>query len=61
MPASITKALTLKHQSNLSEDIEEVSFSAGDAVTVLKEWGTSLLVKNDDGKLFHVPKDAVAK
>ena len=59
--ASITKALTLKHQSNLSEDCEEVSFSAGDAVTVLKEWDRFFLVKNDDGKLFNVPKDAVAK
>jgi hypothetical protein len=59
--ASLTKALTLKHQSNLSEDVEEISFSAGDEVTVLKEWDKSYLVKNDDGKLFNVPKDAVAK
>ncbi|HEY8120134.1 MAG TPA: hypothetical protein VII78_02350 [Myxococcota bacterium] len=59
--ASITKALTLKHQSNLSEDVEEVSFGAGDSVTVLKEWGQAYLVKNADGKLFNVPKDAVAK
>ena len=61
MAASITKALTLKHQSNLSEDVEDVSFSPGDAVTVLKEWDQSFLVKNDDGKLFNVPKDAVAR
>jgi hypothetical protein len=59
--ATITKALTLKHQSNLSEDVEEVSFAAGDEVTVLKEWAAHVLVKNDDGKLFNVPKDAVAK
>jgi len=59
--AKVTKALTLKHQSNLSEDQEEVSFSAGDAVTVLKEWDRFYLVKNDDGKLFNVPKDAVSK
>jgi hypothetical protein len=59
--ASLTKALTLKHQSNLSEDVEEISFSAGDEVTVLKEWDRSYLVKNDDGKLFNVPKDAVAR
>ena len=61
MAASITKVLTLKHQSNLSEDVEDVSFSPGDAVTVLKEWDQSFLVKNDDGKLFNVPKDAVAR
>ena len=59
--ATITKALTLKHQSNLSEDTEEVSFAAGDSVTVLKEWSTRFLVKNEDGKLFNVPKDAVSK
>ena len=59
--ASITKPLTLKHQSNLSEDVEEVSFVPGDEVTVLKEWNGSYLVKNDDGKLFNVPKDAVAR
>ena len=59
--ASMTKTLTLKHQPNLSEDVEEVSLNAGDDVTVLKEWDRSYLVKNDDGKLFTVPKDAVAK
>jgi hypothetical protein len=59
--ATITKAITLKHQPNLSEDCEEVSFSAGDSVTVLKEWDTRFLVKNGDGKLFNVPKDAVAR
>jgi hypothetical protein len=59
--ASITKALTLKHQSNLSEDVEEVSFGAGDEVTILKEWDRFYLVKNDDGKLFNVPKDAISK
>jgi hypothetical protein len=59
--ASITKPLTLKHQSNLSEDVEDVTFSPGDSVTVLKEWDQSLLVKNGDGKLFNVPKDSVAR
>jgi hypothetical protein len=59
--AKITQALTLKHRSNLSEDVEEVSFDAGDEVIILKEWDRSFLVKNDDGKLFNVPKDVVAK
>jgi hypothetical protein len=59
--AKITKALTLKHQSNLSEDVEEVSFASGDEVSVLKEWERFYLVKNEDGKLFNVPKDAVAR
>ena len=59
--ATITRAITLKHQPNLSEDCEEVSFAAGDSVTVLKEWDARFLVKNGDGKLFNVPKDVVAK
>jgi len=59
--ASISKPLKLKHQSNLSEDVEEISLAPGDAVTVLKEWDRFYLVKDDDGKLFNVPKDAVTK
>ncbi len=57
--ASLKKALTLKHQSNLSEDVEEVQFNAGDEVTVLKEWNGHYLCKSDDGKLFNIPKEAV--
>jgi hypothetical protein len=59
--ATFKQALTLKHQSNLSEDVEEVRFEAGEEVTVLKEWDGRYLVKSDDGKLFNVAKDAVAK
>jgi hypothetical protein len=50
---------TLKAQANLGEEIEDVEFSAGDELTVLKEWEHHYLVKNDDGKLFNVPKDLV--
>ena len=57
--ATIKKALTLKHQSNLGEDVEDVSFSEGDEVTVLKQWDESYLCKNDDGQLFNIPKEAV--
>lgn len=57
--ASLKRALTLKHQSNLSEDVEEVKLDAGDLVTVLKQWSDHVLVKNADGKLFNVPKDAI--
>jgi predicted amidophosphoribosyltransferase len=57
--ASFKQALTLKHQSNLSEDVETVEFAAGDEVTVLKQWGSRTLVKSEDGKLFNVPKDAL--
>ena len=54
--ATINKDVTLKHQSNLGEDVEEVAFASGTEVTILKEWAESYLVKNDDGQLFNVPK-----
>jgi hypothetical protein len=57
--AKITQALTLKHQANLGEEVEEIAFAAGDEVVILKEWEESYLCKNDAGQLFNVPKTAV--
>lgn len=57
--ATIREPITLKHQPNLGEDVEEVSFSAGDEITVLKEWADLYLCKNDEGQLFNIPKDQV--
>ena len=54
--ATIKKAITLKHQSNLGEDPEEVAFSEGDEVTVLNEWEDRSLCKNEDGVLFNIRK-----
>jgi hypothetical protein len=58
---TLTQTIVLKHQSNLGEGVEEVSFDAGDSVTILKEWQSAYLVKNATGQLFNVPKDLVAK
>ena len=55
----ISKAITLKHQANLGEEIEEVEFSEGDEITVLKEWAESFLCKNAEGQLFNIPKEFV--
>ncbi len=52
-------ATTLKHHSNLGEDIDEIRFEAGQDLVVLKEWETAYLVKDDDGKLFNVKKELV--
>ena len=57
--ATIKQAITLKHQSNLGEEIEEVTFETGQDVTLLKQWDDSYLCKNAEGQLFHIPKDAV--
>ena len=59
--ATFKQATVLKHQSNLGEGVEEVSFGAGDSVTILKEWQNAFLVKSAAGQLFNVPKDLVAR
>jgi hypothetical protein len=59
--ATLKQATVLKHQSNLGEGVEEVTFRAGEEVTVLKEWQQSCLVKNAAGKIFNVPKELVER
>ena len=50
-------ATTLKHQSNLGEEIGAITFEAGQDFIVLKEWESAYLVKDADGKLFNVKKE----
>ena len=59
--ATLKQATVLKHQSNLGEGVEEVALRAGEAITILKEWQESYLVKNAAGKLFNVPKQIVER
>ena len=59
--ATLKQATVLKHQSNLGEGVEEVALRAGEALTILKEWQGSYLVKNAAGKLFNVPKQLVER
>lgn len=58
--ATIKQDVKLKHQSNLSQEVEEITLAAGETVTVLKEWNDFVLCKNADGKHFNVPKELVA-
>jgi hypothetical protein len=53
----VREDITLKHQSNLGEESEDVDFSAGDELTVLQEWDEAWLVKNDAGQFFNVRKE----
>ena len=55
--ATIKQTVTLKHQANLGEEIAEVSFEAGDEVTVLKEWADRTLCKDQSGQIFNIPKE----
>ncbi len=57
--AKVRSAITLKHQANLGEDVEDVEFAAGEEVTVLKEWADHYLCKNGEGQVFNIPKDQV--
>jgi hypothetical protein len=59
--ATLTQATVLKHQSNLGEGVAEVTFRAGEEVTILKEWQLRYLVKSAAGKLFNVPKELVQR
>ena len=58
--ATLNRALTLRHQANLGEDVVEVAFEAGAEITLLQEWEQHCLVKDSEGRLFNVPKDAVS-
>lgn len=58
--ATVKSDITLKHQTSLGEEIEEVRFSAGDEIEILQEWSDSYLGKNDAGQVFNFPKDFVA-
>lgn len=55
--ATLKQATTLKHQPNLGDEIEEISFETGAEFTVLKQWTDSVLCKNDTGQLFNISKD----
>ncbi len=55
----LKQATTLKHHSNLGEEVEEIRFEAGQDFVVLREWETAYLVKDADGKLFNLKKELV--
>ena len=59
--ATIRRQITLKHQANLGEGVEDVELAAGETVSVLKEWQDRYLIKNTAGQLFNVPKECVER
>ena len=58
--ATIKQNMTLKHQSNLGEEVADLTLAESQEVTILKEWDETYLCKNDEGQIFHVPKANVA-
>ena len=59
--ATLVRAVTLQHRSNLGEEAEDVAFAEGEKVSVLKEWADSFLCKNEAGQLFNIPKDLLKR
>lgn len=58
--AKVKGAFKAKHQGNKNAEVEEVSFSAGEEVQVLKEWNNdACLIKTSDGKVFNVLKSYI--
>jgi hypothetical protein len=53
----IKETMILKHQANLGEDVGDVEIEGGTELTVLQEFDTAWLVKNDDGQLFNIKKE----
>ena len=53
----IKSDVTLKFQSNLGEEVQEVELSGGDELAVLQEWETAWLAKDSDGHLINVKKE----
>ncbi len=45
----LKQATTLKHHSNLGEEVEEIRFEAGQDFVVLREWETAYLVRTLTG------------
>jgi len=55
--ATVKEAFTVKYQGSKSAPVEEISFTAGEEVQVLKEWNNeACLIKKSDGKVFNVAR-----
>ena len=50
---------TAKLLTTKDGEIEDISFSAGDALTIIKEWQHHYLVKDSDGHFYNLTKDKV--
>lgn len=57
--ASMKQDVTVGYSPTKASGVTQVSLSAGDPVTVVKEWAEHYLIKTSDGKLFNVKKELV--
>ena len=56
---TIRENVTLKHSLQKSVDPVEVQLSAGDPVSIIKEWEAHYLIKTADGKVLNILKQYV--
>jgi len=57
--ASLVRSLTLGHRANTGEDVVRVELAAGAEVTVMSESTALVLVRDAQGRLFNVPREAL--
>jgi NADPH-dependent curcumin reductase CurA len=57
--ATFKEDFTAKYQTTKDADIEETTFAAGDEVSSVQTWDDYVLVKDDDGHFYNVPKDKI--
>lgn len=57
--ATINRDLTANFQTTKDGDVEQTHFKAGDSVTLVQIWDAFVLIKDDEGHFYNLPKDAV--
>jgi len=58
--ATMKEDFVAKYQTTTDADVEEVTLSAGDEVTVVQQWDNNLvLIKDGDGHYHNLPQDKV--
>ena len=58
MPA-ITQDVILQHRLQKSGDSTPITLTAGDQVSIVKEWAGHFLIRTPDGKVFNILKKFV--
>jgi hypothetical protein len=57
--ATFKEDFTAKYQTTKDADIEETTFSTGDSVKLVQTWDDYVLIKDDDGHFYNIPKDKI--
>ena len=52
----VKEGFSWKHQGNINVPVEEVSFSAGEDVQIIKEWQNETCLIRKGDKVLNIPK-----